>query len=67
MAAIKRLVPATGLPTIRWVSRSVVVVDTSPSWWTRYLYVLEKHGAKWKLTHHYRFLTFPALTPGNRR
>jgi hypothetical protein len=67
MAAIKRLVPATGSPTIRWISRSVVVVDTSPSWWTRYLYVFEKHGTKWKLTHHYRVLTFPALAPGNRR
>jgi hypothetical protein len=56
-ASIKALVPATTPPTIRWVSRSVVVVvsachsDVSG----RCLYVLEKHGPKWKVTHHYYY------------
>ncbi len=56
--AIKRLVPVAIPPTIRWVSRSVVVVasgchsDASSSP-VRCLYVFEKHGSKWRLTHHY--------------
>jgi hypothetical protein len=60
-AAIKALVPPTISPTIRWVSRSVVVVtsgcylDASPNHVLRCLYVFEKHASKWKLTHHYRW------------
>jgi len=60
-AAIKALVPATIPPTIRWVSRSVVVaasgcyLDASSSHRMRCLYVFEKQGRKWKLTHHYRW------------
>jgi hypothetical protein len=63
-AAIKALVPATVSPTIRWVSHSVVVVssacrfDASSSHPQRCLYVFEKHGSKWKLTHHYRITPF---------
>ncbi len=56
-AAIKALVPATTSPTIRWVSKSLVVVaaacHSNVSW--RCLYVVEKHGSKWKLTHHYYY------------
>jgi hypothetical protein len=60
-ATIKALIPATRPPTIRWVSRSVVVVasachsDVSG----HCLYVIEKHGSKWKLTHHYYYLPLP--------
>jgi hypothetical protein len=67
-AAIKQLVPATIPRTIRWVSRSVVVVasdchsDASPSRRMRCLYVFEKHGSKWKLTHHYRGAAWVGLT-----
>lgn len=52
---IRALIPSTIPPTIRWVSRSVVVVaaDCSSNGEFRCLYVLEKHGSKWKLTHHY--------------
>ena len=58
-AAIKALVPLTMPPKIRWISRSVVVVaadcytDASSRGRVRCLYVLERHGSKWKLTHHY--------------
>jgi hypothetical protein len=62
-SAIKALVPATTPPTIRWVSRSVVVVvagcHSDPS--KRCLYVFEKHGSKWKLTHHYHWYWFPPV------
>jgi hypothetical protein len=58
-AAIKALVPATISPTIRWVSRSIVVVSAdcrSPSvLGGRCLYVFEKHGSQWSLTHHYHW------------
>jgi hypothetical protein len=60
--AIKALLPATIPPTIRWVSRSVVVVasgcysDASSTHHATCLNVFEKHGSKWKLTHHYRWL-----------
>jgi hypothetical protein len=50
-AAIKALVPARISPTIRWVSRSIVVVSggcRSPNvLGGRCFYVLEKHGSKW--------------------
>jgi len=68
LAAIKHLVPATIPPTIRWVSRSVVVIasgchsDASPTRRMRCLYVFEKHGSKWKLTHHYRCRPWVGLT-----
>jgi len=58
-AAIKALVPSTTPVTIRWVSRSVVVIaadcSSSASFSGRLscLYVLEKHRSKWKITHHY--------------
>ena len=58
-AAIKALVPSTTPVTVRWVSRSVVVVaadcPSSASSTTRLhcLYVLEKHHSKWKMTHYY--------------
>ena len=58
-AAIKALVPSTPPVTIRWVSRSVVVIaaDCSSSASSREpphcLYVLEKRRSKWKITHHY--------------
>ena len=57
-AAIKALVPATIPPTIRWVSPSIVVVSAdcrSHTLWggERCLYVFEKQGSKWSLTHHY--------------
>ena len=56
--AIKALVSSTIPPTMRWISRSVVVVaadcyTAASSSGDRCLYVLEKHGSKWKLTHHY--------------
>jgi hypothetical protein len=58
-ASIKRLVPSSMPITIRWISRSVVVVaadcyfDASSRGRFRCLYVLEKHGSKWTTTHHY--------------
>ena len=58
-AAIKAVVPPTMPVTIRWISCSVVVVaadcysDAHFSRRVRCLYVLEKHGSKWKVTHHY--------------
>ena len=57
-AAIKALVPAAISPTIRWISRSMVVVSAdcrSHTLWggERCLYVFEKQGSKWSLTHHY--------------
>jgi hypothetical protein len=64
LAAIQHLVPAAIPPTIRWISRHIVVVssacysDVSPSC----LYVFEKRGSKWELTHHCRF-GYPALAP----
>jgi hypothetical protein len=66
-AAIKRLVPATIPPTIRWLSRRVVVVvsgcrsEASSSGKMRCLYVFEKQRSKWKLTHHYRTRARPIL------
>jgi hypothetical protein len=59
VAAVKALLPSTMPVTIRWISRSVVVVaadcysDAHFSRRVRCLYVLEKHGSKWKVTHHY--------------
>lgn len=63
--AIKQLVPGTVSPTIRWISRSIVVVVSACRFETnastrvsslpvRCLYVFEKAGSIWKLTHHYR-------------
>ena len=58
-AAIKALVPSTPPVTIRWVSRSLVVIAADCSSGTSFsgrlscLYVLEKHRSKWKITHHY--------------
>ena len=58
-AAIKALVPSTPPVTIRWVSRSVVVIAADCSSGTSFsgrlscLYVLEKHRSKWKISHHY--------------
>jgi hypothetical protein len=60
-AAIKALVPATISPTIRWVSPSIVVVSADCRPPPPYvlaagcLYVFEKHGSKWNLTHYYRW------------
>jgi hypothetical protein len=60
-AAIKALVLPTIPPTIRWVSRSIVVVasvcrsEASSSRPGRCLYVFEKHDSKWRLIHHYRW------------
>jgi hypothetical protein len=47
-AAIKALVRSTTPVTIRWISRSVVVVAADHR-----LLVLEKHRSKWKITHYY--------------
>jgi hypothetical protein len=57
-AAIEALVPATRPPTIRWVSRSVLVVAAAchSDDGGRCLYVFKKHGSKWKVTHHYYYL-----------
>jgi len=58
-AAIKALVPARIAPTVRWVSRSIVVVSADcrppPPYVLggRCLYVFEKHGSTWNLTHYY--------------
>lgn len=58
-AAVKVLVPSSMPITIRWISRSVVVVaadcysDAGSRGRVRCLYVLEKHASKWKITHHY--------------
>ena len=58
-AAIKALVSSTTPVTIRWVSRSVVVIAADCSSGTSFrgrlscLYVSEKHRSKWKITHHY--------------
>jgi hypothetical protein len=60
-AAIRGLIPATISPTIRWVSRSIVVVSADcrppPPYVLggRCLYLFEKHGSKWSLTHYYRW------------
>jgi hypothetical protein len=56
-AAIKALFPATPPPTIRWVSRFVVVVASpcQSNVRARCLYVFEKRGMKWKLSHCYRW------------
>jgi hypothetical protein len=63
-AAISSLLPATKSRTLHWVSRSVVVVmsacpfDASST--NQYcLYVCEKHGSKWNLTHHYQVVRVP--------
>jgi hypothetical protein len=55
VAAIKALVPPKMPPTIRWVSRSIVVASAycSDASSKRCLYVFEKRGSKWRLTHHY--------------
>jgi hypothetical protein len=60
-ATIKALVAATTPPTIRWVSRSVVVVAAAchSDVGGRCLYVFKKHDSKWKLTHHYYYLPLP--------
>src|SRR5437764_204753 len=58
-AAIKAVVPFTMPVTIRWISRSVVVVaadcysDAHFSRRMRCLYVLENPCAKWKVTYLY--------------
>jgi hypothetical protein len=62
--AISSLLPATKSRTLHWVSRSVVVVMSAcpraSSMDRQYcLYVCEKHGSKWDLTHHYRVLQVP--------
>jgi len=56
-AAIKALIPDTTPPTIRWLSRSVVVVSATcrSEVSGRCLYVFERRGSKWKLTHHYYY------------
>ena len=56
-ASIKALVAATTPPTIRWLSRSVVVVVSAchSAVSGRCLYVFQRHGSKWKLTHHYYY------------
>jgi hypothetical protein len=57
--AIRALLPAT-TSQVRWVSRSAVVVmsacryQASSTYQQPCLYVFEKHGSKWNLTHHYR-------------
>ncbi len=61
--AIKALVPSTMLLTIRWVSRSIVVVAADchpkPTDNSYCLYVLEKQHSKWKLVHHYSHRRHP--------
>jgi len=70
-AAIKALLPSTMPVTIRWISRSAVVVaadcysDAHFSRRVRCLYVLEKHGSKWKLTHQYSH-GLPAIVQSNQ-
>jgi hypothetical protein len=65
VASIKKLLPSTVPPTMRWVSRSAVVVvsscysDSSPMVRKQCLYVFEKHGSKWKLAHHYYYRRYP--------
>lgn len=59
VAAIKTLLPSTMPVTIRWISRSVVAVaadcDSDAHFSRRVccLYVLEKYGSNWKVTHRY--------------
>jgi len=71
VAAVKALLPSTMPVTIRWISRSVVVVaadcysDAHFSRRVRCLYVLEKHGSKWKVTHHYSH-GLPAVVRSNQ-
>jgi hypothetical protein len=55
VAAVKSLLPNTESITIRWVSRSVVVVSHGLT-----LCVVEKHRSKWKVTHRYPVL-FPTI------
>ena len=57
VVAIKAVVPVTVPPTIRWISRSVAAVASRCQSNVRAscLYVFEKHGSKWILTHHYRW------------
>jgi hypothetical protein len=65
VASIKQLLPGTVPPTMRWVSRSLVVAlsacysDSSPTVRSYCLYIFEKHGSKWKLTHHYYHRRYP--------
>lgn len=63
--AIETLAPSLKPLTIRWVSRSVVLVlgDCSSDAHSRLrcLYVLEKHRSKWTLTHRYRVNSVPYL------
>jgi len=61
VAAVQSLVPSSSVPvTVRWVSRSVVLVsagcsaDLDSTVRVRCLYVLEKHHSTWEITHHYR-------------
>jgi hypothetical protein len=59
--AIEALMPSSMPLTIRWLSRSVVLVsadccfDAHSKVRLRCLYVLEKHRSKWNVTHHYRY------------
>ena len=70
-AAIKALLRSSMPVTIRWISRSVVVAaadcysDARFSRRVRCLYVLEKHGSKWKITHHYSH-DLPAIVGSNQ-
>lgn len=41
-------------PTIRWLSRSLVVAAGANR-----LYVLERHHSKWEMTHRFEGLVFP--------
>jgi hypothetical protein len=69
--AIKVLLPSTMPVTIRWISRSVVAAaadcysDARFGRRVRCLYVLEKHGSKWKITHHYSH-DLPAIVQSNQ-
>jgi hypothetical protein len=59
IATIKSVVPSSMPISIRWLSRSAVAVvadcysDSHSGGHIRCLYVLEKHGSQWKITHHY--------------
>jgi hypothetical protein len=70
--AIKASVPSTMSVTIRWISRSSAVVaadcssDPSASAHVRCLYVVQKHGAKWRVTHHYSRAAYPAIVRSNQ-
>ena len=57
--AITALVPSSLPLTIRWVSESIAIIsadcccEKSSDPPLRCLYILEKRGTKWKVTHHY--------------